>query len=324
MLKKIAIIGAGQIGSRHLQALSNVKQALDILVVDPSQDSLATARQRYESMPNNNCHQIRYLNSLPFDSLNFDVAIIATSSDARRQAVESILSQASVRYLLLEKLLFQKKADYDIVGRLFKKTKTKVWVNCMMRSIPFYKELKREIKDKKIFCLVNRSDTGLATSTIHYLDYLAFLTDCLQFNVEVSNIDKKVIMSKRKGFFELTGSVDIKFKNGGRLIFNQTATGEVLPEIIIYNSDLHCIVRETEEKAWISFRKEGWKWKEVPAVMPFQSSMTTHLIEELILKGNCPLVEYEDAVKLHLPLLDAYLKFFNKYSSKKLNYYPFT
>ena len=205
-----------------------------------------------------------------------------------------------------------------------KKVKTKAWVNCMMRSVPFYRELKKEIKDKKVFCLVNRTDTGLATSTIHYLDYLAFLTDCLQYSVEVSSLDEKIIKSKRKDFFELTGSVDIKFKNGGRLIFNRAATGEVLPEIIIYSRDLHCIVREAEKKAWISLRKEDWKWKEVPAVVPFQSSMTTDLIEELLLRGDCPLVGYEDAVKLHLPLLDAYLKFFNKYSLKKLNYYPFT
>ena len=42
-----AIIGAGQLGSRHLQGLlSYKKESLNIFIIDPSDDSLFIAKQR--------------------------------------------------------------------------------------------------------------------------------------------------------------------------------------------------------------------------------------------------------------------------------------
>jgi malate/lactate dehydrogenase len=46
---KISIIGTGQIGSRHLQALSHLKEVVQIQLVDPSQNFLETACQRFHS-----------------------------------------------------------------------------------------------------------------------------------------------------------------------------------------------------------------------------------------------------------------------------------
>ena len=59
---KIFIIGAGQIGSRHLQALRAVRIPLKISVIDPSTESLDLAKQRYEEMPKGKIeHQVLYL-----------------------------------------------------------------------------------------------------------------------------------------------------------------------------------------------------------------------------------------------------------------------
>ena len=38
-MKTICIIGAGQLGSRHLQALKNVSKVLRVYVVDPFEQS---------------------------------------------------------------------------------------------------------------------------------------------------------------------------------------------------------------------------------------------------------------------------------------------
>jgi len=323
-MKKIIIVGAGQIGSRHLQALAGVNNLLDIVVVDPVSNSLAMAKERFESMPRWQCHKVTYTNAVPSNNSSFDIAIIATNSNKRREALESLLAKATVCYCILEKLLFQKKSDYNAVGKFLKKSGTKVWVNCMMRGMPFYYAIKKEIKNKKIFYYVNRTDTGLATSTIHYLDHMAFLTDCLDYTIDTSAVDPKSIASKRNGFFDLTGTVHVKFKNGSTLVFGNYSKDRTPPEVIIYSPDVHYIVREAEQKAWVSLKKENWTWKEIPAPILFQSSMTTRLVEELLKKGTCPLVTYADAAKLHLPILDAYLAVFNRSSGKKLDYYPFT
>ena len=44
-MKRIFIIGAGQLGSRHLQALKSSSNSLNIFIVDPSLESLNIAKE---------------------------------------------------------------------------------------------------------------------------------------------------------------------------------------------------------------------------------------------------------------------------------------
>ena len=46
----VSIIGSGQIGSRHLQALAHLQESVRIQLVDPSQSSLEVACQRFHSI----------------------------------------------------------------------------------------------------------------------------------------------------------------------------------------------------------------------------------------------------------------------------------
>src|SRR3989344_7196196 len=150
--KKIIIIGAGQIGSRHLQALRAVRHPLDIVVYDPSEKSLAQAKGRYDAFPSNaSPHSVHYTQQFPeITDRGIDIAILSTNSDARRKMCENLLKFHRVKYIILEKLLFQKKSDFSIIQKLFHKSKTRAWVNCPMRIMPFYKNIKNELGNKKI------------------------------------------------------------------------------------------------------------------------------------------------------------------------------
>lgn len=53
---KIAVIGAGQLGSRHLQGLKLSKLKSDIWVVDNNPNSLQIAQQRYYKPQNKMFH----------------------------------------------------------------------------------------------------------------------------------------------------------------------------------------------------------------------------------------------------------------------------
>ena len=50
---KIALIGAGQIGSRHLQALAQTKIPIFVEVVSRSLQSLVKAKERFDKIQNN-------------------------------------------------------------------------------------------------------------------------------------------------------------------------------------------------------------------------------------------------------------------------------
>ena len=50
----IAIIGAGQLGSRHLQGLKKAQAPMNIYVLDANNDSLKICEQRYNEIADNN------------------------------------------------------------------------------------------------------------------------------------------------------------------------------------------------------------------------------------------------------------------------------
>ena len=72
----VVLVGAGQLGSRHLQALKAVATPLDIHVVEPRADALKIARERYDAVKAAAGHRIAFrqdLSKLP----PIDVAIVA-------------------------------------------------------------------------------------------------------------------------------------------------------------------------------------------------------------------------------------------------------
>lgn len=323
-LKNIYIIGAGQLGSRHLQALKSVNELLNITVVDPNPECLKTAQERYETYPVAIAqHNVSYAIELPQTEENIDIAIIPTNSNVRKQVIVNLLNKHEVRYVVLEKLLFDNHQDYQLITDLFEKKGVKAWVNCSMRMMPFYQNIKSEITDKKIFYHVSGSQFGLVTNAIHYIDHMAYLTDCDEYSLDTSLLDIAPISSKRKGFLELNGTLSVKFSNGSHGIFTCYPTGSTPIQVQIINSDFRAISKENEGKVWVASKKSDWTWREVEFKIPFQSQMTTSVVEELLNSGRCSLAPYAESAKIHLQLLNPLLHFVNK-SGLEYELYPFT
>jgi len=324
-MKNLYIVGAGQLGSRHLQALKKVQTPLSITVVDPFSTSLNTAKERYDSIPDGSIkHKVRYSNEIDDELEEIDIAIIPTSSNVRKEVIKKLLSHKKVKYFVLEKILFQKLKDYMEIKTLLKTHGSKAWVNCSMRSMPFYFNIKKDLSSDVITYFVTGSQYGLITNAIHYIDHMAFLSKCTDYKVETSGLIKKPIESKRKGFLELNGTLNVIFKNGSFGSFTCFPEGE-LPVIVEIASDkCRCISKECEQKAWISKPKNDWQWQETEAKIPFQSERTAQIINDLLKKGQCVLPDYDEAAKLHLLLLEPLRKFLNQNSISKYNYYPFT
>ncbi len=323
-MKKIYIIGAGQLGSRHLQALKNVKTPLEITVIDPSEASLKTAKERYEGFNGIANHPIKYSLTILKEDSEMEIVIVATNSNFRRAAVEQMLKMNKAKYFILEKYLFDKKADYLIVGELLKKSGSTAWVNCSMRKMPFYNKIKEYFNGKAIHYTVTGSQYGLVTNLVHFIDHISYLTGSSEYEADAKYLDPEPIPSKRKGFLEFNGIFQAHFKNGSHGMFRCYPSGELPMQVEIFSEDTRLISREWEGKVWVSRRANKWVWEEIEAKIPYQSQMTTELVEELIEKGTCPLAPYEESAKLHLLILDSLLMHLNKYSEKKYDYYPFT
>lgn len=322
-MKNVCIIGVGNIGSRHLQGLKKIKFPLSIEVVDPSTESLEIARQRYQQIESATNHKISFLQNILDLSKKIDLAIVATNSDTRRLVIEKLLEISSVKYLLLEKILFQKKEDYFVIEKLLEKNGCKTWVNFSMRTMPFYHELKGQVKES-LQMIVSGSQYGLVTNIVHFIDYIAYLTNCYDFTVNLIGLDKKLITSKREGFLELNGTFNAYFKDGSLGSFTCYSSGETPFVIEVISSNYRCISKESERKAYVSSSLHGWNWIEVESNIPYQSDMTNLVAEEIFRKGNCVLTPYDKAVKIHIQMLEPLVKFLNRYPDKSYNLYPFT
>ncbi|MDP3792380.1 MAG: Gfo/Idh/MocA family oxidoreductase [bacterium] len=321
----IYIIGAGQIGSRHLQALKSVNSPLSVKVIDPYPESLKIARERYESMPKGQFqHTIEYLTEIPKNKKSIDLAIIATCSDKRAGIIKKLLALSKVKNLVLEKILFNKKTDYDFIKKLLQKSKTKAWINCTVRMMPTYQKIEKYFKGKKISYIVTGSKFGLVTNAIHYLDHTAHLSGITKFGVNTTGLDPKPIPSKRKGFLEFNGTLTAHFGNGSNASLTCYPDGDAPVIVEIHSDSARYIGRESEGKAWLAIADNNWQWEELEAPIPFQSQLTGVLVEKILNTGKCDLVPYNESKKIHLQMLEPLLKFINKDLSKKYNYYPFT
>ncbi|MDT8903848.1 Gfo/Idh/MocA family oxidoreductase [Anaeroselena agilis] len=324
-MQKIYIIGAGQLGSRHLQALKHVRLPLAITVIDPSADSLAVARERYDAFATGqHIHQIEYTQHIPHSSEQIDLAIVATNANIRKEVVTEALQNNCIKYMILEKLLFQKSADFRETDRLLSEVGTTAWVNCSMRVMPFYRAAKQEIAGNKILYQVTGSQYGLVTNAIHYLDHIAYLTGALDYELDTAMLDYPPIPSKRKGYLELSGNLTARYADGSMGVITCYPGGNAPVQVEILSQNVRMIVREAEGKAWVSRAGEDWQWTEADARILYQSEMTAGLVEDILGQGTCNLTPYRDSVKVHLNLLEPLLSFLNNYTQEKSALYPFT
>jgi len=325
-MKNIAIIGAGQLGSRHLQALSRLSFESNIFVVDPNDASLETARERFNSVAQNLIFGINYVKNIRKIPENLDFSIIATNSNVRRKVIVDLLNQSICENILLEKVLFQKLEDYIEVDNLFIKKNINAWVNCSRRMWKFYKYLNRIIKYESINkVLVTGTDWGLACNSIHFIDLISFLCRLNKYSLINHKIDK-VVESKRNGYFDIIGELGGNFNNNLNFKFVSSNSGSASITIKIFTSSNLYIVKENHTKNTIRFwinSKEQILEKST-LLIPYQSELTNIIVSEALGAGKVDLPIYSESARLHIPLILYLMTLFNNSLNKRYNLCPIT
>jgi predicted dehydrogenase len=321
----IAIIGCGQLGSRHVQAMALSDQPYIIHAVDPSKSSLETARQRFLQagglFPIENIFFHANIDELPEV---VDCAIIATAADIRKSVLDQLLGSKTVRYLILEKFLFQSLPDYDAVASELGRKKIPAWVNCPQRLYPVYERLKASINpSEKLFFSAIGSNWGLACNGIHYIDLFSFLSGQNNLSVDGSLLDAQIIQSKRKGFSEVTGMIQ---GNAGKSAFSLVSFYGLASSVTvsIAAQSMHMIVREGDSKYWHAASADNWIWKEDDFGILFQSKLTHCIVKDIINTGSCKLPEFSESAGLHRTYLAILLAHFGKIQKREIKVCPIT
>ncbi len=319
----IAIIGAGQLGSRHLQGLKLAQLPMHIEIVDNSEKSLETARERYDQIEANPLvKEIKYLGSLDDLAPELDLVIIATGSAPRRAILEDLLAKKTVKNLLLEKVLFPRVQDYQAVDELLagKGLTARTWVNCTRRTFEGYKKLREELRDKAPLQYEKTgSDWGLGCNSIHFIDHFAFLTDDKNIPaLDLSGLDKKIYDSKRTGYVEFTGTVSGVTNNGNIFVLKSGEKAGIPQSIVISHGDNRYDIDEVNDK----ILKNGNLWSNIG--MKYQSALTHIVAEQILLENRCDLAGYTESAHLHLAFLRPLVQFYNSLTGKDGDYCPIT
>ena len=309
-----------------MQALAKSTLPLEITVIDPNIQALEIAKQRFNEIAKPNIAQKpEYRQNLDDAAEKFDIGIVATSSDIRREVVEELLDKVAVRCLILEKVAFQNARDFGYVIELLKSKHVKAWVNFPRRVIPFYSQLKRMFEPhEQVFYTVQGGDWGLACNAIHFIDYLCFLIEETDYEVSCFGLDRDIKDSKRKGFVEFTGALHCQFRNGSEVtLISQNGSRQPPLTTIMSNSILYEI-EEEKGLARVSHEENGWKLEETPFKLCQQSELTNKLVEEIINTGNCGLTPIAESYLIHKPLLESFIKHLEDLTGKKYSSCPIT
>jgi hypothetical protein len=310
-MNQFAIIGSGQLGTRHLQALALLKKEAEVWIVDTSTTALDLAAKRWKEVGAPEHVSVILINSISQLPPKLSVVVIATNAGVRKMVIEELLSQKQVSYLLIEKFLFNNLVDFDAIQELLNSKNVKAWVNCPRRMFPGYQHLKTSIRSP-LEIHVKGTNWGLACNSIHWLDLFHYLSPAKEYSI--SGKLGPTIESKRPGYIEFNGSLLICDEHQNSLYLSCAEGTTVSMEVTIQEKNGR-LIQVDESLQTISH--------EINTENPFpiwrQSEMTNKVVEELLTTGSCNLTTYTDSSFLHQVLFNFFLKHYNQLNNTPHN-----
>ena len=212
MIKNILIIGLGNIGYRHFQALNS--SSYNIYLIDPKISKFKLSKF-YKEVKVKKISYIRNYNKLPsrINLCNYFMFIKYEISMYKK-----LLNTTKVDHIILEKILFNRLSYYKKIN-IFNKYKTKIWVNSIHRcSLNSKYILKKNGKNKIRKIIVYGNDWGLACNYIHFIDLINFFNNEKKYKI-ISHKFLNFYNSKRLGFIDFYGSVSLLGEKGTKIKF---------------------------------------------------------------------------------------------------------
>lgn len=308
-MTNVCLIGCGGVGRRHLEAMLKVKHDINIEVVEPNIDKMYPLGDTPATPVGQN---INYFTKVDDISDNIDICLIATTANVRKKVILELISKKNVKFIILEKVVFQNENDFDEVIKLFKEKNIKSWVNCHLRAQPIYKKVKScfNLNKDTLFEYDYSDDFTLSTSTIHILDLFSYLCD--DYNLEIQDIvtDTELKTSRHSGCVDFNGDMKVRSTNGHTLVVKKrdAVFGEHLtitqPDLWLKSSEGDNPDNRIGVVESFYYRGTHPHREDIPYV--WQSSLTNSYIDDIIEKSDCDLSTLENSAKLHKVMLKSF------------------
>jgi predicted dehydrogenase len=295
---RILVIGAGQIGSRHIQALASIPDVGQVVVVDPSSESRERAIQRWQNVPGHESKRLSLLSAInQAEGNNFDLAVLATNAPGRLDQLRHIVA-LGIRHVLAEKLLFQSVVDLEDALSLCRTEGVSLYPNYVYRYAAPWRLLRDRLKGQTFDMRVVAGDIGLATNLPHWLDLFEFVGGSPLSELSIK-LSRAPYPSKRGGgLLEFSGSATGQTISGASLSLS-FVDGVGVPVATIVTADGNWILDEGNCTISGSLAESGMHLE-----MPMVSRITTLAVPD-ILAGETILPDLFETASMNRMLLDS-------------------
>ncbi|MHA1979224.1 MAG: hypothetical protein ACW98I_20145, partial [Candidatus Hodarchaeales archaeon] len=272
--KKIVVVGSGNVGSRHVQAIIKLKdRKITLDIVEPSDFAQNLTKDRIKEIPHN----------------------------VGREAILEKLLDVGHRIFIIEKVVCQSKTEYKRLITKFREKNANGWVNTARRYFSTYQTLKNLFENEKnLFFSVIAGNRGLGCNAIHYIDLFSWFADSYDLKLNGDFLHDKIYENKRgKDFLEFSGSIVGSSNNGSRFSINFLPF-ESIPDIVsIVGENHHVLINETYEKIQLL---HGTVETPLEYRNEYVSSITTNIVQDIFDTGTCKLPSLEDSSFAHYEL----------------------
>ena len=302
------IIGVGNIGIRHLQGISkaNVKKK-DIYLFDINDKYKSKYELELKSLKKKtNIFFIKKFQEIK--KIKFDIIIISTTAENRTKILISVLDNIKTKFIVIEKPICNSLKDLKSLKNI---SSNKIFVNFPHRYCLWNEKINNKIQkyfsNTTLDVLVTGGSLNIASNVSHYVDLLNMWTKSLPKKIDTSGLGKWK-KSKRRGFYELSGSMKIFFKNGHFLkIHNDEKYSNQMIYIRNKEKNKLCIINYLEGYAKFA------KYETVKGKIKFQSDSTNILYKFL----NSSKIKKLSTLKLSVKCYDKVLNSLIKHSKIK-------
>lgn len=325
-LFRVLIVGCGELGTRHLQAVSTLPCIGEIEVVDPRPEGLALGRQRLAAVADRAPGIVfRWLSALDQTSAGGDLCIVATQSKGRCDVVRRVAEVAGYRSFLIEKLVARSTVEYESLLAFATAHRLDIWVNCKRRAYPISKRIKALIDPAEPILVTEAGGQhGLANNGIHSVDLFVFYDQCRRLDSAGSRIIPTLYPSKRgPDVFDLAGTLCAQSEKGSQVTLMFAGDHLAPPVMTIVSPRYRWIVDEMSRNAWESDSETGWQWRPVPFEGELMVSvMTRRFATDILNSGTCELPTLADCLPAHRFVLDELMPHFRRLVEPQLDHCP--
>lgn len=236
-MNKIILVGTGNIGKRHLQAIIGSNQVSKIYCYDLYEDALDSVPEFCQSnkIPQEIICIEKSFENLLLEIDDYSIVIVATTARGRMEILNPII-KCKPKAIVVEKPVVQYKYQYKDLEELAAQYSVNIYVNFIAHAQKFYNQIYNELEGTtELSFYTSMPKWGLSTVGIHQIELFLWLSRSRTCEMSYST-SSLVYEQKRKGFEDIAGTILLNNQKG-HLAVIRSLMSDISPSSIQICSD---------------------------------------------------------------------------------------